>query len=333
MSYPDYVQDLLDAAPDAIRENARTVELYNGNVVAARIAKNSESARMLEEINGETTHVENLRREQARHGLPFRTGKDKDGAPTRIEYDPTEPMVERIKTTKRERNRLEETPLPGSISFVPWLKTLRGQRLIEAEPVKLAIRKGENPADSFDKACTTTDGTIAQYAKVQRARVPKSEALERAWAYVERMAAPANASVYGLLQGGEFLRSGKFTPTVTRPEPDFAKLWIPQDGIADPIAIVDPVKFFACIAPDIFLGTLQRMIEAGGDDPNAIPSKEKPQRLADAAQAIVTAQRVEAAIGLECVRQRVPVALRNAHAAVYLGCEFPAAQIVAFLDQ
>lgn len=333
MSYPDFVQDLLDAAPDAIRENARTVEIYNSNCEAARIAKNSESARMLEEINGETTHVENLRREQARHGLPFRTGTDKDGAPTRIEYDPTAPMMARIGAMKRERNRLEEKALPGSISFVPWLKTLRGQRLIAADPVKLPIRKSDNLADAFERACVTTDGEIAGYARVQRARVPKSEALERAWAYVERMAAPANASVYGLLQGGEFLRSGKFTPTVTRPEPDFAKIWIPQDGIADPIGIVDPVKFFASIAPDLLLGTLQRMIEAGGDDPNAIPSAEKPQRLADAAQAIVAAQRVEAAIGLECVRQRVPVTLRKSHAAVWLGADWPAAQIVAFLDQ
>jgi len=240
--------------------------------------------------------------------------------------------VARIAVMERERNTLENQPLPRTVELEPWVKTFRaGQRLIEAEPVKLSLRKGETLADAFDKACTMTDGTLAGYAKVQRAPVSKSEAKERARAYVARQA-KAGLSVWGLLQGGEFLHSGRFAPVATRPEPDFAKFYIPMDG-TDPLAIADPVKLLAAIAPNILIDALDAGIDAASDDDRAIPSSEKADRLADAAEAIVAAQRIEAAIGLECVRQRVPVVLRHQICpAVYLGCEWPASKIVDWLD-
>lgn len=331
MPYSNQVQALIDEAPLPIQERIRVLETYNSACDAARKAKNAESERLLNEKNSEKTDLANLQRAIERNGKPFRVGTDRDGAPTKIEYDPTEPVKARIASISRAHNKLQDTPVPTGIAFEKFLASLHGQQLVEAEPIKLTIRKNETLAEAFDRATAATDAAIKEHARIQRAKLPVSEALENARDYVERMQAPG-PSVYALFAGGRWLRSGKFSPENPRPEPDFEKHYVPMPDGADPFPIVDPVKLFAAIAPDLLLGALERQIIASGNDDRSIPSGEKPQRLAEAAQAIVAAQRLEFEVGLEAVRQRVPIMLRKAHPSVAIGAEWPVAQIVDYLD-
>ena len=331
MSYPAFVEEMIADAPPAIQERVRTVEAYNANCDAQRLAKIAETDRLRKEIDGEKVHRGHIQRELDRHGLPTRDGTDKAGEPIKIEYDPTEPMTARIKALTAELNKASSAPLPSPVDFATWLKTCRGQRLIEAEPVKLAIKKGESLADAYERAIIVSDGTVTKRSKIQRARLPAEEALENARNFVSRMHTQGQPSVYDLMAGGRFLEwSGKYSPHNPGAEPEFVKQAVGFNG-NEPIEIVDPVKLFAAVAPDLLLGALENFIRAKADDSKAVSSADRPRLLAEAEEDIVAALRQEAEIGLECVRQRVPIMLRrNVHPAIYIGADWPAAKIVDF---
>jgi hypothetical protein len=310
MTNADELEDLIAALPADAQENARTILHYNAEIDGRRAAKNTFAQKSLADIQADQGYLEHLNRDIERQGIPKKSdGVDKDGRQQWAESDPRDAVRARIAKKKAERDKRMAEVLPREIDLLPWLKRNRGKTLT-AIPTPKPISSGANLAELFDENCAAHDAARLRFKRILTAKLPKSEALANARAYVAAMAEKSAPSVYEFFASGRFGPRGTYEPLRGIARPEFVTDTIGWDH-GNPITVVPAPDLMAAVVPDQFLGMFEKLIESRADDPEAIPAAERPARLAKAADKVLAAMRAEATSGLACVRARVPVSLRQ----------------------
>ena len=335
LEYDDIVDKICadPETPPIVLERLALASVHDSKCEGVKHSIAKESA----EIQDERAALAQLRgtieREESRIGPLKRTRTDKDGKSEVVTLDRVTPLRAKDAALRTRLNEVSNTHVPRFIGGAArhWLAGQRDRTLIEAEPVKVTLKKGETITDAYARQQEDNELRLAKIETIWRASRPVEEVLAEIPAAVDRLAHAPRLGEFFAGSHTSRLRGKRTIERPSKPNILFEQEQVAQDYGVN-LGVVTNVTALACwLHRDLLIEKLSDLARARAKDSRALSAEAKREALDKAYEELEVALRIEVALGFEVEAQTGGIVdFRRVHPSVILGLAADPAAIAEY---